>query len=221
VSLRNQITNFLQKDDETLYEAYEHFKDLLYLCPHHGLQRWMIIQAFYKSVTQSVRSTIDAVAGGTLMSKTEDEAYNLIEETALNNFQWSIERIQPKLVGGKLEINTLTLLSAKVDAMSHRLDQMNVSAVNSSAPSACETYGSIEHITLNYQVRSPFSQDSNEVKYIQDFNPIPTNDPYCNAYNLGWKNNLKFSYRPNPNTVNMLPMNARVPPGFQRPLFPS
>jgi len=40
-------------------------------------------------VIQSVRSTIDAAAGGTLMSKREDEAYNLIEEMTLNNFQWS------------------------------------------------------------------------------------------------------------------------------------
>jgi len=51
----------------------------------------MIIQAFYNGVTQSVRSTIDAAAGGTLMSKSDDEAYNLIEEMALNDFQWSTE----------------------------------------------------------------------------------------------------------------------------------
>jgi len=37
-------------------------------------------------VTQVVRSTIDAVAGGILMSKIEDEAHNLIEEITLNNF---------------------------------------------------------------------------------------------------------------------------------------
>ena len=42
-SLRNQITNFLQRDDEKLCEAWEHFKDLWHLCPHHGLQHWMII----------------------------------------------------------------------------------------------------------------------------------------------------------------------------------
>jgi len=30
-SLRNQITNFTQKDEETLYEAWEQFKDLLHL----------------------------------------------------------------------------------------------------------------------------------------------------------------------------------------------
>ena len=60
------------------------------------------------------------------MNKTEDEAYNLIEEMALNNFQWSTERGQPKRVGGKLEVDALTLLSAKVDAMTQRLDCMNV-----------------------------------------------------------------------------------------------
>jgi len=43
-----------------------------------------------------VRSAIDAAAGGTLMSKTEDEAYNLIEEMELSNFQWSTERAQPR-----------------------------------------------------------------------------------------------------------------------------
>jgi len=117
-------------------------------------------------------------------------------------------------VGGKHEINALTLLSAKVDAMTHRLDQMNVNGVNSSVRSLCETCGSIEHITLNCQVGSPFSQDPNEVNNVQNFNLRPTNDLHSNTYNQGWKNHLKFSHRSNPNTVNMPPMNARVPPGF-------
>jgi len=69
-NLRNHITNFMQKDEETLYEAWDQFKDLLCLCLHHGLQHWMIIQPFYNGVTQSVRSTIDAAAGGILMNKT-------------------------------------------------------------------------------------------------------------------------------------------------------
>nr|GEX08721.1 hypothetical protein [Tanacetum cinerariifolium] len=33
--LRNEIINFLQKSNETLNEAWEHFKDLLRQCPHH------------------------------------------------------------------------------------------------------------------------------------------------------------------------------------------
>nr|GEV17448.1 reverse transcriptase domain-containing protein [Tanacetum cinerariifolium] len=34
--LRNEITNFLQKPNETFNEAWECFKDLLRQCPHHG-----------------------------------------------------------------------------------------------------------------------------------------------------------------------------------------
>jgi len=37
VSLRNQITSFAQREDESLYEAWERFENLLRLCPHHGL----------------------------------------------------------------------------------------------------------------------------------------------------------------------------------------
>jgi len=62
---------------------------------------------------------------------------------------------------------------------------MNVNAMNSIAPPPCEIYGSIEHVTLNCQVGSPFFQDSSEVNYIQNFNPRPADDPYSNTYNPG------------------------------------
>jgi len=153
----------------------------------------MIIQAFYNGVTQYVRSTIDVAAGGTLMSKTDDEAYNLIEKITLNNFQWSTKRGQPKWVRDKLEVDALTLLSAKVNAITQRLDQMNANVVNFSAPFPCEICGSIEHVTLNCQTGSPFSQDPNEVNYVQNINPRLTNNPYSSTYHLGWKNHLNFS----------------------------
>ena len=125
----------------------------------------MIIQAFYNGVTQVVRSTIDAAVGGTLMSKIEDEAYNLIEEMALNNFQWSSERAQPRRVGGKLEV-AFTLLFAKVHAMTQRLNQLNVNVANSSASSPCEICCSIEHISLHCPVRSPLFHGPDQVNYI-------------------------------------------------------
>jgi len=46
----------------------------------------MVVQMFYNGVTQSVRSMINAVISGTLMSKIEDEAFNLIEEMAFNSY---------------------------------------------------------------------------------------------------------------------------------------
>jgi len=35
--LRDQIIRFNQKDGESLYDAWERFKEMLRLCPHHGL----------------------------------------------------------------------------------------------------------------------------------------------------------------------------------------
>ena len=105
--------------------------------------------------------------------------------------------------------------------MTQRLDRMNVNAVNSIAPSPYEICGFIEHVNLNCQVGSPFSQDPSEVNYVQNFNSRLANDPYSSTYNPGWENHPNFSYRSNPNPLNMPLLNARPPPSFQRPTFPS
>jgi len=97
---------------------------------------------------------------------------------------------------------------------------MNVNAVSFSAPPPCEIYGSIDHLTLNCQVGSPFAQDTNEVNHVNNFNMRPTNDPYFNTYNLGWRNDPNLSYRPNSNSPNLPQMNARPPSRFERPPFP-
>jgi len=73
----------------------------------------MIIRAFYNGVTQAARSTIGVAAGGTLVSKTEDKAYNLIEEMTLNNFQWSTERAQPRRLEVSLKLMLLLYLLLK------------------------------------------------------------------------------------------------------------
>ena len=61
---------------------------------------------------------MDAATGGTLMNRMKDEAYNLIEKMTFNNYQSSNKRRQCKRVKGKLKLDALTLLSAKVDVMS-------------------------------------------------------------------------------------------------------
>jgi len=155
------------------------------------------------------------------MNKTEDEAYNLIKEMTLNNFQWSIERGQPKCVGAKLKVEVLTLLSAKVDAITQRLDRMNVNVVNSNTPPPYEICGSIEHLTLNCQVGSPFTQETSEVNYVNKFNPRPTNGSYSNSYNPSWRNYPKFYFKPNPNPPSIPQMDARPPPDSKDHPFPN
>ena len=92
---RNAITNFEQRDGETLCEAWDRYKDMLRCCPHHGLERWLIVQTFYNGLNPTDRLSIDASAGGAIMNKEPDEAYNLIEEIAINQHYWIPERKKP------------------------------------------------------------------------------------------------------------------------------
>ncbi|GJV15217.1 reverse transcriptase domain-containing protein [Tanacetum coccineum] len=48
-NLRNEITRFQQKFDETFYEAWDRFNDLLRGCPHHGFSELHQLDTFYNS----------------------------------------------------------------------------------------------------------------------------------------------------------------------------
>ncbi|KAJ9128830.1 hypothetical protein P3X46_034434, partial [Hevea brasiliensis] len=67
--LRNELTSFRLRDDESLYEAWERYKDLQRRCPHHGIPKWMLVQHFYNGVSPANRSIIDASSGGDLLEK--------------------------------------------------------------------------------------------------------------------------------------------------------
>ena len=90
--LRAQINGFKQKDNESLFEAWERYKDMMRLCPHHDLEEWLIIHTFYDGLLYNTRLTIDAAVGGALMDKPYNKAYQLIESMTQNHYQWGSER---------------------------------------------------------------------------------------------------------------------------------
>ena len=84
--MRNDITQFMQSDNESLYKAWEKYKDMIRRCPHHGLLEWLQVQTFYNGLNLQTRTVIDAAAGGALMGKSASEAFNLLEVMASNNY---------------------------------------------------------------------------------------------------------------------------------------
>ncbi|KAF7823776.1 uncharacterized protein G2W53_021920 [Senna tora] len=83
--MRNDITPFVLLDNESLYEAWERFKELLRKCRHHGLPKWLHVQTFYNGLSSEIIMSIDAAAGGALMSKPVDATYTLLETMSSNN----------------------------------------------------------------------------------------------------------------------------------------
>ena len=79
------INKLCQLDGETFYEAWERYKDLIRKCPNHNLPKWMHVHHFYNGLSIPTRTLIDASAGGAILGKNELEAYQILENIALNN----------------------------------------------------------------------------------------------------------------------------------------
>ena len=83
------------------------------------------------------------------MSKTLENALDLFEEIANTQSLWSNERTITKKAGA-IEVDSLTILNAELDALTKRMDKVNVNVV-STLFSSCELcQGS--HPTTEYQM---------------------------------------------------------------------
>ncbi|GKB19352.1 reverse transcriptase domain-containing protein [Tanacetum coccineum] len=78
-NLKNDITNFQQRFDETFSEAWDRFKDLLRKCPHHGFSKLHQNDTFYNALTQSDQDSLNAAAGGNLLNRTPRDTLTIIE----------------------------------------------------------------------------------------------------------------------------------------------
>nr|GEW52741.1 hypothetical protein [Tanacetum cinerariifolium] len=77
--LRNEITNFLQKPNETFNEAWERFKDLLRQCPHHGFSELHQLDTFYNALNPNDQDAPDSTGGGNFLDKIPRECLSIIE----------------------------------------------------------------------------------------------------------------------------------------------
>nr|GFB41751.1 hypothetical protein [Tanacetum cinerariifolium] len=77
--LRNEITNFLQKTNETFNEAWERFKDLHRQCPHHGFSELHQLDTFYNALNPNDQDALDSAAGGNFVNKIPRKCLSIIE----------------------------------------------------------------------------------------------------------------------------------------------
>ncbi|GKB94101.1 reverse transcriptase domain-containing protein, partial [Tanacetum coccineum] len=57
-NLRNEITNFQQRFDESFSEAWDRFKDLLRACPHHGFSELHQLDTFYNALNSNDQDSL-------------------------------------------------------------------------------------------------------------------------------------------------------------------
>ena len=125
------------------------------------------MQSFYKGVNSSFRVNIDAATGGTIMSKTPEDALDLIEEMANTQSLWTNERSISRK-GVPIEVDVLTILNVKLDYLSKRIDKMSVNAVSTSPLSSFCELCQERHPTFECHLMQNLSMEN--ISYISNFN---------------------------------------------------
>ncbi|GKA64179.1 hypothetical protein Tco_0763785 [Tanacetum coccineum] len=75
-----EINNFQQELDETLYQEWERFKELLMKCPKHYLTEMQEVILFYNGLDVLTRQILDS--RGAILTKTAVDAKTAIQEIA-------------------------------------------------------------------------------------------------------------------------------------------
>ncbi|GJT61510.1 reverse transcriptase domain-containing protein [Tanacetum coccineum] len=94
-NLRNEITRFQQKFDETFYEAWDRFNDLLRGCPHHGFSELHQLDTFYNALNSIDQDSLNSAAGANTASTPVSELFLDTMPTANNG---STKDVQPPVV---------------------------------------------------------------------------------------------------------------------------
>nr|GEX82631.1 reverse transcriptase domain-containing protein [Tanacetum cinerariifolium] len=133
--LRNEITNFHQRLDELLFEAWERYKLSIYRCPNHNMFPVTQIDTLYNGLTLRHRDTINVAAGGTFMKRRPEECYDLIENMTAHH----IESSSSVTSSSDTEIAAVKAEMAEINKNLMRVLQVN-QQVKAVTPN-CETCG--------------------------------------------------------------------------------
>ncbi|XP_070003563.1 uncharacterized protein [Nicotiana sylvestris] len=149
---------------------------MLRKCPHHGIQDPDILYIFYHGLKPSTRNVIDAISGGSIMSKTIAEAMQLLNEILKNIIQWPFDRMMVKKAAGVNQVEAWNSLAQQIATLTQKVEAFQVNTQSSSQLENCDVCGGNhpnhecqtstqkeEHVSMigyrnNYSFGSPMAQ---------------------------------------------------------------
>ncbi|GJW67070.1 reverse transcriptase domain-containing protein [Tanacetum coccineum] len=118
-NLRNEITRFQQRFDESFYEAWDRFNDLLRACPHHGFSELHQLDTFYNALNANDQDSLNSAAGGNFLDKMPCECLKIIESKS------KVRNSRNKVVVSKVSSNSSTpIISPDVAALTTEVSEL-------------------------------------------------------------------------------------------------
>nr|GEU91768.1 reverse transcriptase domain-containing protein [Tanacetum cinerariifolium] len=111
-NLRNKRTRFQQRFDESFYEAWHRFNDLLRACPHHGFFELHQLNTFYNTLNVNDQDSLNSAAGGKFLDKMPRECLKIIESKS------KVRQSRAKAVFAKVSTSSSTpAISSEVSVL--------------------------------------------------------------------------------------------------------
>ncbi|GJV85921.1 reverse transcriptase domain-containing protein [Tanacetum coccineum] len=135
-NLRNKITRFQQRFDESFYEAWDRFNDLLRACPHHGFSELHQLDTFYNALNANDQDSLNSAAGGNFLDKMPRECLKIIESKS------KVRNSRNKAVVAKVSSNSSTpgispdvaALTTEVSELKNMMKTMLIDKQKAQAP---------------------------------------------------------------------------------------
>nr|GFB19328.1 reverse transcriptase domain-containing protein [Tanacetum cinerariifolium] len=102
-NLRNEITRFQQRFDESFSEACDRFNDFLRACQHHGFSELHQLDTFYNALNVNDQDSLNSAAGGNFLDKMPSKCLKIIESKS------KVRQLRAKTVVSKVNSSSSTL----------------------------------------------------------------------------------------------------------------
>nr|GFC23482.1 hypothetical protein [Tanacetum cinerariifolium] len=133
------------KFDESFYEAWERFNDLLRACPHHEFSKFHQLDTFYNALNVNDQDSLNSSAGGNFLDKMPRECLKIIESKS------KVRQSRDKAVVAKVGTSSSTpVISSDVAELKDMVKALFLDKKNQSpAPTPSTTPASVKAVEPN------------------------------------------------------------------------
>nr|GEV66734.1 reverse transcriptase domain-containing protein [Tanacetum cinerariifolium] len=78
-NLRNEISSFQQRFEESFHEAWDRYKDLLREFLHHGFTELHQLDTFYNTLNPTDQDSLNSATGGNLLERRTQDVLTIIK----------------------------------------------------------------------------------------------------------------------------------------------
>ncbi|GJY14430.1 reverse transcriptase domain-containing protein [Tanacetum coccineum] len=158
-NLRNEITRFQQRFDESFYEAWDRFNDLLRACPHHGFSELHQLDTFYNALNANDQDSLNSATGGNFLDKMPHECLIIIESKS------KVRNSRNKAVVAKVSSNSSTPgISPDVAALTTEVSElknlMKIMLIDKQKAQALAPVKAVEQKYVSQAAAANFNQGS-------------------------------------------------------------